>query len=366
MSKRHSIHELLAALLLVVPGLAPATTLGHGFSYQGQLSRSGVPVQGNVALRFSLWDAAGSGDPPTGGNQVGTVQTLTSVPVSGGIFSVVLNAGNEFGSQAFNGEARWLQVEVCADTTCSAVTVLGPRQAITGAPYALGPWQMNGTNLGYLGGNVGIGTATPGRPLHIRANQPAMVLEDSAAPLQQSGFISFQNATTETGWMGYGSAGSPDMTFANARPGGDMVFWDNGEKMRVDTGGNVGIGTSAPTSKLEVRGDIRMGASGQWLAPASEEALRIVRGEVLAAGSINEGSGFRVTHPATGIYNIIFDTPFLATHHTTLSVTPVANSGTLIAMASSLPGPALVALRIVNGSGTATDGAFSFTVIGVR
>lgn len=164
MSKRHSIHELLAALLLVVPGLAPATTLGHGFSYQGQLSRSGVPVQGNVALRFSLWDAAGSGDPPTGGNQVGTVQTLTSVPVSGGIFSVVLNAGNEFGSQAFNGEARWLQVEVCADTTCSAVTVLGPRQAITGAPYALGPWQMNGTNLGYLGGNVGIGTATPGRP----------------------------------------------------------------------------------------------------------------------------------------------------------------------------------------------------------
>lgn len=73
-----------------------------------------------------------------------------------------------------------------------------------------------------------------------------------------------------------------------------------------------------------------------------------------------------MTHPATGIYNIIFDTPFLATHHTTLSVTPVANSGTLIAMASSLPGPALVALRIVNGSGTATDGAFSFTVIGVR
>ena len=366
MPRRRSPILLLAALLLVQVGHASATPLGRSFTYQGQLKQAGVPVEGAVTLRFSLWDAAGSGDPPSGGTQIGSVQSVVNVPVSGGVFSVALNAGGEFGAQAFNGEARWLQVEVCTDTTCSSTTVLGPRQAITGAPYALGPWQMSGTSLNYLGGKVGIGTTAPAYALHIKTTGPAVILEDSAAPSQQAGYVAFWNGVSETGWMGYGTPGSPDMTIANARPSGDIVLWSSGEKLRVDSAGNVGIGSSTPTSKLEVRGDIRLGASGEWLAPASTEALRIVRGEVLAAGSISAGTGFTVTHPATGIYNIIFTTPFLATSHPAFSVTPVANSGTLIAMASSLPGPSVVALRIVNGSGTAADGAFSFTVIGVR
>jgi hypothetical protein len=39
-----SIILLYAALHIVRPGLAPAAPLGHGFTYQGQLSQSGVPV----------------------------------------------------------------------------------------------------------------------------------------------------------------------------------------------------------------------------------------------------------------------------------------------------------------------------------
>lgn len=366
MSLRTLIVSLVAACLLVRPGPAPAAPLGRSFTYQGQLSQSGTPVEGPVTLRFSLWDAAGSGAPPSGGAMVGAMQTVANVPVTAGLFSVALNGGDQFGAQAFNGEARWLQVEVCNDSTCSSATVLGPRQAVTAAPYALGPWQLSGTSISYLGGKVGIGTTTPSHALHIKDNAPAIILEDSAGQLLQSGYLSFQNGVAETGWMGYGTAGSPDMTLANARTSGDIVLWANGEKLRVDSGGNVGIGTSTPASKLEVRGDIRLGPLGEYFAPESGEALRIVRGEVLAAGSISAGTGFTVTHPATGIYNIVFTTPFLATSHPAFSVTPVANSGTLIAMASSLPGPSVVALRIVNGSGAAADGAFSFTVIGAR
>lgn len=366
MPRRCSTLLLFGSFLFLYASVATAVPLGTGFTYQGQLRQAGVPVEGVVTLRFSLWQAAGSGDPPVGGVRVGSVQTLTNVPVSGGVFSVALNEGGEFGPQAFNGDGRWLQVEVCGDSTCSTATVLGPRQALTGVPYALGPWQLSGTSINYTGGNVGIGTTTPGHALHIKAIEPAVVLEDSASPSLQSGYISFQNGTSETGWMGYGTAGSPDMTFANARASGDIVLWATGERMRVDAGGNVGIGTSTPASKLEVRGDVRLGSSGELFAVGGPENLRIVRGEVLAAGTVNSGSGFTVTHPATGIYNIVFTTPFQATTHTSFTATPVANSGTLNLMLSSLPGPTVVALRIVNGSGTAADGAFSFIVVGDR
>ena len=364
MPKLAPVLLLLASLCSLQP--AAAAPLGRGFTYQGQLQQAGVPVDGTVSLRFSLWDAAGTGEPPTGGGMLGVAQAVANVPVTAGVFTVQLNGGDEFGTQAFNGDARWLQVEVCADSTCASTTVLGPRQPLTGAPYALGPWQKNGTSLGYVGGKVGIGTAAPYHSLTIKDTAPAIALEDAASPSQQSGYISFRTSAAETGWMGYGTAGSPDMTLANARAGGDIVLWAAGERLRVDSAGNVGVGTSTPASKLEVRGDVRMGAFGEFFATSSGENLRIVRGEVLAAGTISAGTGFTVTHPATGIYNIVFTTPFQGTSHPAFSVTPVANSGTLIAMASSLPGTSVVALRIVNGSGTATDGAFSFTVIGTR
>lgn len=366
MPMRRSTILLLTALLLPAARLASATPMGHGFTYQGQLSQAGVPVSGAVSLRFSLWDAAGAGSPPTGGTQLGSTQTLTNVAVSGGVFSVVLNGGDEFGAQAFSGEARWLQIEVCADTTCASSTVLGPRQALTGAPYALGPWQVNGTSLDYMGGSVGIGTTTPGHTLHIKANAPAMILEDTAIASQQSGYLSFHNSSAETGWMGYGSAGSPDMTIANARAGGDLVLWDNGEKLRIDAGGNVGIGTAVPASKLEVRGDIRMGSLGEYFAPGSSENLRMVRGKVTSTGVAALGAGFTSSRTGTGAYTITFSPGFPAVGGTPdIVVTPEASS-TFVVATITLASPSVCTVRTINASNTAVDASFHFIAVGVR
>ena len=116
--------------------LAPETPLGTGFTYQGQLRNAGGPVNSVCDMQFSLWDAAGSGAPPTGGAQIGITQTL-AVTVTNGLFTIVLNSGNEFSSNAFTGEARWLQSAVRCPSGSGVYTTLSPRQALTAVPYAL-------------------------------------------------------------------------------------------------------------------------------------------------------------------------------------------------------------------------------------
>jgi hypothetical protein len=62
---------------------------------------------------------------------------------------------------------------------------------------------------------------------------------------------------------------------------------------------------------LEVRGNIRLGFSGELHATAGEENLRIIRGEIAGNGAVVKGSGFTASHgPITGTYTINFTTPF--------------------------------------------------------
>ena len=81
------------------------------------------------------------------------------------------------------------------------------------------------------GGFFGIGTASPVSTLHVAkfggipAGGPALTLQDTGANSTQSGYVSFRNGSgTETGWMGYGTPGSPHMTMINARAGGDIFI----------------------------------------------------------------------------------------------------------------------------------------------
>lgn len=115
---------------------AHAAPLGTGFTYQGQVTISGAPASPTCDFEFSLWDAAGSGTPPTGGAQIGSTQAVNGVSVSDGLFTVVLNNTAQFGVSAFTGQDRWLQMAVSCPAGGSLVT-LGPRQKLTAAPYAL-------------------------------------------------------------------------------------------------------------------------------------------------------------------------------------------------------------------------------------
>jgi hypothetical protein len=61
------------------------------------------------------------------------VEERGDVNVSGGLFTVQL----EFCPEAFNGDARWLEIAVRAGNSTGVYTILSPRQPITPTPYAL-------------------------------------------------------------------------------------------------------------------------------------------------------------------------------------------------------------------------------------
>ena len=105
---------------------APQAALGTAFTYQGRLADGGAAANGQYDLLFRLYAGL------TGGTALGEVM-LNDVPVSEGLFTVSLS----FGSGAFNGEARFLEVGVRPGPSSGAFTTLSPRQALTPAPYAL-------------------------------------------------------------------------------------------------------------------------------------------------------------------------------------------------------------------------------------
>ena len=135
---------LSLALLLISTGTVHAEALGTEFTYQGRLTEDGNPVNQSCDLQFSLHDASSAG------SQVGSTLTKTSVSVSNGLFSVLL----DFGANAFAGDARWLNVSVRCPGGSGSYTALSPRQKLTATPYALNastaPWSgLTGVPAGF-------------------------------------------------------------------------------------------------------------------------------------------------------------------------------------------------------------------------
>jgi hypothetical protein len=110
------------------PPQSTIVATGSGFTYQGQLSHEGAIVDNSCDFTFGLYDAASDGD------RLGDFQSVSNVTVEDGRFTVILNDSNQFGPNAFDGSARWLDITVqCAGD--SAPTYLG-RQPLTRTPYA--------------------------------------------------------------------------------------------------------------------------------------------------------------------------------------------------------------------------------------
>ncbi|MBL9176316.1 MAG: hypothetical protein JNL10_22425, partial [Verrucomicrobiales bacterium] len=248
--------SLLAAALLPVP--VPAAPAGTAFDYQGRLAESGVPAEGAYELRLSLHDAA------TGGALAGPVLTNAPVAVSGGLFVTRL----DFGTDAFNGEARWLEIGVRPAGSAVPFVTLAPRQALSPVPYALRALEGNEGPPGPSGpkGDTGVaGPAGPPGPQGIPGAPGATGPVGPVGPQGPPGDV--------LGWSLTGNSGTdPAANFLGTTDDKPLVF-------RV--GGTPGLRLLVGTALLGDRGiNVLAGDSGNTIA----EGLGVVGATVAGGG----------------------------------------------------------------------------------
>jgi hypothetical protein len=125
------------------------------------------------------------------------------------------------------------------------------------------------------GGNIGIGTDTPLAKFDIRGN---LLVNGATQLIDQGNLLSIKgtpgvaagNAYVVTQsadgnlitYYGTSSTGGFAGTFNNSR---FSLRTNNTDRLNVDPNGNVGIGTPAPQSKLEVAGNVKISGNGNGI-----------------------------------------------------------------------------------------------------
>ena len=242
--------------------------MGTAFTYQGRLMEDGNPADGLHDFQFRLYNDANTFI----GNQLGNTIDINDLDVIDGYFTVELDFNSP---SAFNGYARWLQIDVRPGDLSDPCeyTILSPRQEVTPTPYALyaknastdNDWMISGNDMySAVSGNVGIGTSTPESRLHI---------EQSVGAWDEGIRLSYGDHA----WDIITDYGGERLTIAPDQDSTEGLVMRNG---------NVGIGTTSPSKKLTVRGNI-------LLENASTGAAVVELGE-----GLDYSEGFDVTEQA--------------------------------------------------------------------
>jgi hypothetical protein len=149
--KKSPVHISLVLLITATALQSVCTSAAsfNAFTYQGRIYDNGAPATGLYDIQFKLYSAG------AGGFLYDTL-TKTAVPVTNGLFSVVL----DYGAGRFDGAERWLELAVQSNSVPPYQT-LSPRQQLTSAPYAIYTDRAGLADVATTALNVGInGVAT--------------------------------------------------------------------------------------------------------------------------------------------------------------------------------------------------------------
>jgi len=245
---RHTFGLALVAILFWAGAVSGQTT---SFSYQGRLTDGGTAANGNYDLQFTLFDSA------AGGAQIGATQTVPTVAVASGIFTVQL----DFGAGAFPGANRFLEISARLSGS-GAFTTLSPRQQITSTPYAVR--SLNASSADTISANAlpagssnyiqNTTTTQAGANFNIGGN--GVIGGDLTVSGAGNGII-FADASKQTtaGVTGSGIAGTVPLWGSTK----GLTF----TTLQVSSGGDVSIGFAQNQHRLNIQGG-RLWTSNSW------------------------------------------------------------------------------------------------------
>jgi hypothetical protein len=272
--------------------MAPAVP--NLLSYQGRLTDplTGAPVpDGTYAMSFAIYDAAGGGALLWSESYTGADE----VPVTGGLFSVLLGSQTALSAALFDGSERWLQVEVEGE-------VLAGRQRIVSVAYALQA-QNADTLDGYHANSFATATHNhDARYVNVDGDQmtgnlgiPVLGVVNTGAGFGVSGY-----GQSNIGVYGASGTGSGLVGIS-----GLVGVYGNGEDTGVTGAGRqIGVKGLGGATGTGVKG---YGMTGVWGESSAGSGLRGQGGAYGVYGSSESGMGvFGVTTNLAGLAPAVY------------------------------------------------------------
>jgi hypothetical protein len=226
-----------------------AQGVSQPFTYQGYLRQGGAPLNNpSQSMRFRIYDAL------TGGTALWDSGALT-VNVSNGLFTVQLNPP----ASIWTGADRFLEIQVGA-------TTLSPRVRIGATPYANTATLLNMFQSGTTNPDRMVITHSPAFSnwgLQYRDSDDSFHFLNNGATVLRVG-LAGPTALQIPAGAGAGrvltSDASGNASWADL-PASASVWAVSGANIHNTNTGNVGIGTTTPTAKLDVRGGMLVDSS---------------------------------------------------------------------------------------------------------